>query len=220
MSKDLPSLDLPSNQDESLISLNSDNKLKIISAITGLLLIGFGVFFFFKPFWQGPEIQVLEASTSAGQTNSVGKITAEISGSVVKPGVYELLANERVERLLILAGGFSQNADRGWIAKNLNQAAKVMDGQKIYIPKQGEVEISSTSRASSTGSSGVLGAQNQLININTATLAELDTLPGIGATRAQAIVSNRPYSSIQELVSKKVIPKSVYEKIKDRVIAP
>jgi competence protein ComEA len=57
------------------------------------------------------------------------------------------------------------------------------------------------------------------VDINTATAAELDALPQIGSKRAEAIVKNRPYKAIDELVSKKVLSKAIYDKIKDKIVA-
>ncbi|WP_375453389.1 helix-hairpin-helix domain-containing protein [uncultured Methylobacterium sp.] len=62
-------------------------------------------------------------------------------------------------------------------------------------------------------------AKGALIDLNSATSAELDALPGIGAARAAAIIKGRPYKGKDELVSKKVLPQSVYDGIKDRIIA-
>ncbi len=62
-------------------------------------------------------------------------------------------------------------------------------------------------------------AAEKLIDINTATKDELDALPGIGPARADAIIKGRPYKAKDELVDKKIIPKSVYDKIKDKIIA-
>lgn len=69
---------------------------------------------------------------------------------------------------------------------------------------------------------GVLGQQQKrtvLLNINVASFSQLDQLPGIGAARAQKIIDGRPYSKIEELKTRKILPVSVYEKIKDQITA-
>jgi len=140
------------------------------------------------------------------------KIVVEIAGEVIRPGVYEFSGESRIDELLVRAGGFTANADREWISKSLNRAARLVDGQKIYIPAKGEVVSNVVTQLS--GNSGGAGG---VVSINTASLGELDKLSGIGQVRAQAIVDNRPYLAVEELFSRKVLPKSVFEKIKDKI---
>lgn len=155
------------------------------------------------------RVEILTASTEAQDVNF--QIIVEIAGEVVKPGVYKLPKDARVEDLLIAAGGISASADRGWMEKSLNRAAKLSDGQKIYIPAAGEQL--STLGAKDFGGSGVGG----LININMASQKELESLPGIGPVYAQNIIEHRPYSNIEELLTKGVLKQSTYQKIKDLV---
>ena len=104
--------------------------------------------------------------------------------------------------------------------KSLNRAAKIIDGQKLYIPtlnEQMDSASASTFKPYQSNTS-VFGTQNDsLININNATLAQLDMLPGIGPVYGQKIIDQRPYSNIQDLLSKKVIPSSTFEKIKEQL---
>jgi competence protein ComEA len=154
------------------------------------------------------------------------KLMVDISGAVNSPGVYAFSSNDRIVDALKKAGGLSKNADASYIAKAVNEAMKLTDGMKIYIPKVGEIVSSSLvgnasassvhSGSSSTGST-VLGAQTGLISINSATEAQLDSLPGVGAVTAGKIISGRPYGSVEELLSKKVVSASVFGKIKDKV---
>lgn len=181
----------------------------------GLLFLGVGIFLLRSGVLDSTEVKVLgdeqSRDMSAGRDSSI-VMTVEIAGSVLKPGVYQLQTGARIDDLLIQAGGLSAGADRDWVAKNLNRAVKVLDGQKVYIPKVGESKTSSTSSTS--------GAQvGGLVNINSATFKDLDSLPGIGETRAQSIISGRPYASPEELVTRKILPKSVYEKIKEKITA-
>ena len=178
----------------------------ITLSLIALSLIGFGLFLFRSGVFESTKIEVLETET----TKDSQELVVEISGSVEKPGVYKLAASSRVEDLLILAGGLSASADRNWVETNLNRAAKLTDGQKIYIPKQGEAEIS-------TSISSVSGFSTQIISINTASSSQLESLWGIGESRAASIIENRPYSDINELLSKKVIPGNVFEKIKAKI---
>ena len=190
------------------------NRLLFFYGLLGLLFVGVGLFLY-KSELLGSKTKVEVLGSFDAQVPNQAKVTVEIAGAIVKPGVYELLASDRVERLLIASGGLSANADREWISKNLNKAAKLVDGQKIYVPKEGEQELAPIK--SGSGRSGRLG---EAININNASVAELDALSGIGAVRAQKIIDNRPFSSVEELLAKKILPKDVYEKIKDKVVAP
>ncbi len=191
-----------------------ENRVVATATLLGLLLLGLGLFLFRSGVFESTKVEVLKES--GGNMGVGGRVMVEIAGAVEKPGVYDMLASERVERLLIEAGGLSSDADREWVAKNLNKAAKLVDGQKIYIPAEGN-----RSGGNGGGVGGkIAGAAASLINLNTASLSELDSLSGIGAVRAKAIVDNRPYSSLQELLSKKVIPQNVFDKIKNEITAP
>lgn len=186
--------------------------------VAGLIVIGLGIIFI-KSGMGSPQtkVEVLEGTTLP-QTSI--EITAEIAGQVVSPGIYKLTPDSRIDDLLIAAGGLSVDADRDWTAKNLNRAAKINDGQKIYIPsisEQSKVLSAKVSGGDQTISTAILSDSNTLVDINTATLGELDKLPGIGPTYGQNIIDHRPYSNKEELLSKGVLKKNVYEKIKDRV---
>jgi len=150
----------------------------------------------------------------AGETEELGsKLVADVGGAVIKPGVYELKTGARVNEALIAAGGLGEEADREWVEKNLNLAQKVTDGQKIYIPSAGESE----KVAPSQSKGATLMTRSNLVNINTASIAELDTLWGVGEATAKKIIDSRPYGSVEELLTRKVIKNNVYEAIKDSV---
>ena len=129
---------------------------------------------------------------------------------------------------MIAAGGASADADRVWMEKYVNRAAKLADGQKVYIFKAGEISSGNSSQSDAASAKnnggikvdqGVLGTgQGALININTASFSQLDMLPGIGQVYGQSIIEHRPYSTVEELVSKGALKQGVYDKIKDLVI--
>ena len=142
------------------------------------------------------------------------QVTVDVAGAVEKPGVYKMPSGSRIGDALVSAGGLSAEADREWVAKTLNLAEEVKDGGKVYIPSRDENNNQAPNSNNQTSSN----VQNsKLININTASVGELDSLPEIGEARAKAIIANRPYGSSAELVSKAKIPASVYAKIKDLV---
>lgn len=203
-----------------ILILLERNRYFVLLALLGIFFIGIGIFLTREEFFSKPKIEVLQDNV-LGSENA--KIFVEVSGAVEKPGVYEFPGDSRVDNLLVQAGGLSSKADREWVEKNINRAAVLKDGQKIYIPRAGEVGSVKLEVGYGSGKleGNVLGlTQGGLININTASLSQLDRLEGIGSVRAQKIIDNRPYTGIDELVSKKILPKGVFEKIKDKLTAP
>ena len=159
----------------------------------------------------GGEDLVIQKASEAEELGS--KLVADVAGAVIKPGVYELKAGARINEALIAAGGLGEEADREWVEKNLNLAAKVTDGQKIYIPSEGETE----KVAPLQGKGTTFVTRLDLVNINTASSAELDTLWGVGEATAKKIIDSRPYGAVEELLTKKAVKNNVYEAIKDSV---
>jgi competence protein ComEA len=190
----------------------------VLLGFIGLILTVGGVFFFKSGLNStGTKVEILGTNAGPGTGQD---ITAEISGEVVKPGVYKLPDGSRIDDLLVAAGGFSGDADRVWADKYLNRAAKIIDGQKVFIPKVGQQTSSSTAKTSGGGQSvspSFSSDSNGQININTASLSQLDSLPGIGQVYGQSIIEHRPYSTTEELVSKGAIKQSLFNKIKDLI---
>ena len=189
------------------------NRWLLVTVFIALILLGAG-FSLFKSQNSGTVVEVVEDVQQGGQ------LVVEVAGAVEKPGVYELADGSRVEDLLLAAGGIAADADRTWMEKALNRAAKLGDGQKLYIPYTGEQSAGASANNFGLYQNGtsVIGTQTEgLTNINTATLSELDKLPGIGPVYGQKIIDQRPYSSIEELSSKSVVPASTYEKLKNLV---
>ncbi|MCX7881511.1 MAG: ComEA family DNA-binding protein [Patescibacteria group bacterium] len=157
------------------------------------------------------------------------KIFVELSGAVKKPDVYEIDYGSRLKDVLKLAGGLSEEADKGFVSRNYNLAKIVVDQEKIYIPFVWEINAGLFTENSRTldytspvilnnqESSQISDLSSEKININLASAEELDTLPGIGKVTVAKIINNRPYSSIEELLNKKIVGKSVYEKIKELI---
>ncbi len=158
-------------------------------------------------------------------------IFIDMSGAVEKPDLYQVTSGARLKDIMVLANGLSLNADRDFFARNYNLARTVRDQEKIYIPTKQEVRsgifkeptrlIDYGYGPSTTDISPSSQNQSEItvskININSASLEELDLLPGVGPVTAQKIVDNRPYSSVNELLLKKIIKKNVYENIKDKI---
>lgn len=187
--------------------IHQSNKKIVIFSLIGLILVGIGALTVLLFRSKEPEIEIITAEENKN-------ILVHLDGAVEKPGVYELLGDSRLNDLLIRAGGLGAKADREWVSQNLNLAKKLVDGEKIYIPERSEVHRS-------LGEGGQISGQikgvNSKINLNKASLAELDNLIGIGQKRAEDIIKNRPYSTIEDLLTKKVISQSIYEKIKNEI---
>jgi len=150
------------------------------------------------------------------------KILVDLQGAVEKPDVYEISSGARLKDVLILAGGLSAEADRVFFSRHFNLAKKVADQEKYYIPSVEEVQTGLIKESEQTlnynqTNNQKTAHQSSLININTASIEELDQLPGIGKVTGQKIIQNRPYHNIEELSAKKIVNKTVYEKIKNLI---
>lgn len=137
---------------------------------------------YYKFNFQPTEAIVLE------QNEEVNKY-AYISGAVQNPGVYLIDSQTRIIDLVDKAGGYSKDVDSDYIADTINFSKQVFNEDHIFIPFQKE-------SSSDLSASSAIGNK---ISINIATLEELDTLPGVGPSTAQKIISGRPYQSIEEL---------------------
>lgn len=180
-------------------------KLPIGLGLIGLVLIGGG--------WAFSQINKKEAPVNFPKESIVSsekQIMVDVSGAVKVPGVYRLAADSRIESAIKAAGEVAENADSSYISKNINMAQKIVDGMKIYIPAKGE-------QAPPKISSGVVAgvSTGSQVNINSAPQAELEALPGIGPVSAAKIISGRPYQKVDDLLSQKIVGKSVFDKIKD-----
>ncbi len=189
---------------------------QIVFLLLGLILVAGGLILaksdIFSP---KPQIEILESVSEGEGANK--HVIVEIAGSVEKPGVYKLPASSRIEDLLIACGGVSADADREWMEKTLNRAAKLVDGQKIFIPAFAKASAGGPRETQNNGTAVAGSYISELININTASQKELETLWGIGPVTAQNIIEHRPYSSVEELLSKKILKTNVYERTKDKL---
>ncbi len=169
------------------------------------------------------EIEIIQ--TNQNKKTYDDTIYVDISGSVKNPGLYELKINSRLKNAIDKAGGLDENADKNFFYRNFNLARLLQDQEKIYIPSIWEVNNGYVKETPLTFDfispinqiSSFENKNNSLININNADIDELDTLPGIGKITAQKIIDNRPFQSIEELLTKKIINKSTFEKIKNLI---
>ena len=144
------------------------------------------------------------------------KILIEIKGQVKAPGVFEMPPGSRLHDAVELAGGFLPEADD----LSLNMAMKLMDEMSVFVPKIGEVE-SAPPVVTQPAGAATAGAQGTPVNINTADEAALTTLPGIGPSKASAIIAHReengPFASIEALKDVTGIGDKTFEKLKDSI---
>ncbi len=138
---------------------------------------------------EGEGLTLVQEDATAGETaadstapeNASGEVVVHVAGAVSSPGVYTLPADSRVDDA-VRAAGATADAD----LSQLNLAQKLADGQKITVPVAGATPADGSSAATTADSDN-----GGLININTATQEELESLPSIGEVRAQAIITYR-----------------------------
>lgn len=157
----------------------------------------------------------LKTERSSSQTETQ-KVFVDIKGAVKNEGVYELSSGSRVTDVVKLAGGFTEDADK----KSVNLAEKVTDEAVIYVARVGEIVAPTTTNSQANGSAQQEESSDK-INLNTATLAELQTISGIGAKRAQDIIdyrdANGGFSSVDDLKNVSGIGEKTLEKLKSEV---
>jgi len=196
------------------LKILQDKPYLITLGLAGIFLIGVGVMSAGMIANQAgdSEVEIMEMS----EESEDGEVFVDVGGAVMESGLYKLGGGARVNDALVAAGGLSEKADRDWFLKNINLAQKVSDGSKIYIVFKGE---SQSVGVVSEGSSGVVAGTRVTgkINVNIASATELDRLWGVGPATAEKIINGRPYSSVEELKTKKVLKSNVYERIKDEV---
>lgn len=155
------------------------------------------------------DFQKIETKSTVLGDSTQQTIWIDVEGAVERPGVYQLGPGQRMKDAIVMAGGLSADCNRDWVDKQINMAEIVKDGQKIYIPF-----LSNTPDGLGYDEPGDVV---EMININTASVSDLDTLWGIGESRAEDIVKNRPYMSLEDLLVKKVLTKQILEKNKDKM---
>ena len=162
--------------------------------------------------------------TKESSQDTENKILIHITGAIKKEGVYELTEGDRIIDAINKAEGVTEEAD----TSQINMASKLEDVMKIYVPKKGENTTNIQSQEEQIENIQIKSENNnnknsssKKININTASMDELDTLPGIGEATAQKIIDYRKekgkFSKIEDLKEVSGIGESKYEKIKDKI---
>ncbi|OUO19859.1 hypothetical protein B5F89_06750 [Collinsella sp. An307] len=159
-----------------------------------------------------------DAATDAAHDEAdedAATVTVDVSGAVATPSVVTLAEGSRVADAIDAAGGALPEADLA----QLNRAARLTDGEKVHVPITGEQAAGAAGTAADSVETGAV--TQQLININTATEAELDVLPGVGPSTAEAIVADReengPFSTIEDLMRVSGIGEKKFEKLAGQI---
>jgi competence protein ComEA len=162
------------------------------------------------------DVITKESNISKNDTENIknkNEINVYICGEIIKPGVYNLSEDDRLIKLIEMAGGFTQKADM----EAVNLAEKLADEDFIKIPT---MMVDSNSEI--VGSSNISGTQStEKINLNTATREQLETLPRIGEAIAQRIIdyreSNGRFKDINEINNVSGIGDKIFESLKDKI---
>ncbi len=180
-----------------------------LGILLGVALAGLAVWVAMPP--RGTPI----ALSPPPPTPTPAPLWVDVEGAVVHPGVYALPAGSRVRDALQAAGGTTPQA----LTTALNLAARLEDGMRVYVPSQNDTL--GTTPVTPTVAPLVTHGNTPRININTATLEELETLPHIGPVLAQRIIDYRttygPFQSVDELTAVKGIGPSLLDDIRDLI---
>nr|WP_239079769.1 ComEA family DNA-binding protein [Listeria ivanovii] len=154
---------------------------------------------------------IAEVKADTEQVNESKYVYIDIKGAVRSPGVYKLPLDARVQDVVKTAGGLTEEAE----SSKLNLAEKLKDEMSIYVYKKGEQgSETSTSRSEQAGEK-----TEEKININTASTSNLQTVPGIGESKATAIIEYREkeglFQTIEDLQNVTGIGEKTIEKLKE-----
>lgn len=206
------------------------DKKMLIMIIGGICLLIIVLLYYLKMEEDNSNTNLSFASETSQTTTIKTKNYVDIKGSVKNPGVYEFKENDRVIDAIELAGGLNKNAN----TSNINLSKKLESEMVIYIYSDSEIKNGSkTLSCDTTCNTEIIEINNcvenstnktessSLININTATIEELQTLDGIGESKAKNIIeyrtTNGNFKSIEEIKNISGIGDSLYEKIKDKI---
>ena len=194
-------------------------------SLVWLVVLGLALFVSRQPASQPIEIlppPTLQPTSTPLPSPTPGPLRVDVAGAVRSPGVYTLPPASIIADAITAAGGPAADAD----LDRVNKAVPLMDGMQVYVPHEAEAAaplpvdpIPAKAAAAPLTEISAAGASpgGAAVDINTATLAELDTLPGVGPATAQRIIDARPYSAIEDLMRVKGIGQATFDKLKERI---
>lgn len=202
------------------------SKEKIFVAVAIVILAAIGFFKSSSDNLENNQIDKIEdnnsSETTKNESNSTDKKEDDsvkmchIDGCVNKPGVYSFKKDDRLKDIIQMAGGLTKEAD----TKSVNLAMKLKDEMKIHIPSEKEVKDVSISNNNVNNVDVKTNSSNELVNINTADSAKLETLPGIGPSKAKKIIDFREknqFKSIEEIKNVDGIGDKTFESLKNLI---
>jgi len=165
-----------------------------------------------------PEVAGPEATVggSAQPDSAPGELVIDVTGAVVAPGVYRLAPGARIGDAIDAAGGFSPRVDAERTATQVNLAATLADGQQVRVPSRDD-DAPVAGGGSGSGAGGDAGGAGSLIDLNRATQAELESLPGIGPVTAGKIIEARaqsPFRTIDELRERGLVGQKTFDSLR------
>ena len=206
------------------VALASPNVLLALAAIVGAILIG-GVALVVAVSGsggatvEGPAMG-FASSAPASSGPQAGEIVVDVAGAVAKPGLYHLATGARVGDAIDAAGGFGPRVDVDRVGQELNLAATLSDGDQVRVPSRDDPSTSPGGGGGSGSSGGGGSGGGGLVNLNTATQAELEELPGIGPVTAEKIIAARqeaPFRTIDELRERGLVGEKTFQDVQPLV---
>jgi competence protein ComEA len=159
----------------------------------------------------------IDSGTSQATGHSPGVIVVQVAGAVAHPGLIELATGSRLADAIAAAGGLSPRVDATRMA-TLQLASVLRDGATVFIPSRDDPDPSGISP--DAGPAGTAGAGGSQVDLNSATAAELEALPGIGPVTAAKIIASRQenrFEAVEDLTTRKLVGAKTFEKVRDLV---
>jgi competence protein ComEA len=194
------------------------DRIAIGALLSAVVALGLGAWLVLAPLGgdagSGAVLDPLAALPSkSAAPDTGGTLVVDVEGGVARPGIVQLPNGSRVADAIAAAGGYSPAADLAAAAAKINLASALHDGQQVLVPLRG-------GGGAGGGGGGGSGGSGGLVDLNSASADALDGLPGIGPVTVQKIIAARadqPFSTLEELVERKVMTSSQLEGIRDLV---
>lgn len=210
------------------LGISQEVAFSAVVAVMGLTSLGLGGWLSYQTHFRHPKYRYIPASEEwqaylsqlvhQAQTplesgpSSPSSILVDISGAVVKPGVYALSESSRLQDAVLMAGGFLPEASQQFIHQEVNLASSLHDQQKIYIPLVGE-SIASGNTTPETSRSGTDNSPVGVLSLRTATKSDLEALEGIGEARAESILAGYPYLDEADFLERSGVPRTLAQEL-------